>query len=70
MTRIEDDDSGVTAYFEDGTKARGDILVGADGIKSVGKSSFWQNLRLGHVFADIDNSKFEPIYSNVLPMTF
>ncbi|KAK6070459.1 early conidial development-2 [Seiridium cupressi] len=35
VKRIEHDDQGVTAYFEDGTVAKGDILVGADGIKSV-----------------------------------
>lgn len=37
--RIEHDDEGVSVYFEDGTSAKGDILVGADGIKSIGKPS-------------------------------
>lgn len=40
---IEHDDDGVSAYFEDGTSARGDILVGADGINSVGMSSISDN---------------------------
>lgn len=38
VTRIEQDNDGVTVYFEDGASARGDILVGADGINSVGRS--------------------------------
>ena len=32
---VEDDESGVTAIFEDGTQARGDLLVAADGIHSI-----------------------------------
>lgn len=39
VQRIVDNDDEVSVYFEDGTSAKGDILVGADGIKSVGKSS-------------------------------
>jgi 2-polyprenyl-6-methoxyphenol hydroxylase-like FAD-dependent oxidoreductase len=39
VMRIEHDDEGVSVYFEDGTSAKGDILVGADGINSVGKLS-------------------------------
>lgn len=37
---IEDDDHGVTVHFEDGGSAKGDILVGADGINSVGRSNY------------------------------
>ncbi|KAJ8124210.1 hypothetical protein ONZ43_g6 [Nemania bipapillata] len=36
-TRIEHDSIGATVYFDDGTRARGDILVGADGINSIGR---------------------------------
>lgn len=35
LERYEEDDQGVTLHFADGTTARGDLLVGADGIKSV-----------------------------------
>lgn len=34
LTRIEQDAGGVTAVFSDGARARGDLLVGADGIRS------------------------------------
>jgi 2-polyprenyl-6-methoxyphenol hydroxylase-like FAD-dependent oxidoreductase len=32
--RLEQDGSGVTAFFADGSQARGDLLIGADGIRS------------------------------------
>lgn len=35
LTRFHQDESGVTAYFSDGTSARGDLLVGADGVRSI-----------------------------------
>ncbi|MFJ5989240.1 FAD-dependent oxidoreductase [Lentzea sp. NPDC092896] len=35
LSHYESDESGVTAYFSDGSTARGDVLVGADGIRSV-----------------------------------
>ncbi|RYP42277.1 hypothetical protein DL767_000441 [Monosporascus sp. MG133] len=35
VKRIEYDDHGVLVYFEDGSSAKGDIAVGADGINSV-----------------------------------
>lgn len=38
VTRIEQDNDGVSVYFENGVSAKGDILVGADGISSVGRS--------------------------------
>jgi 2-polyprenyl-6-methoxyphenol hydroxylase-like FAD-dependent oxidoreductase len=34
LERIEQDAGGVTAIFADGTRARGDLLVGADGVRS------------------------------------
>jgi 2-polyprenyl-6-methoxyphenol hydroxylase-like FAD-dependent oxidoreductase len=35
LARFEDDGRGVVARFEDGREARGDVLVGADGLRSV-----------------------------------
>ncbi|KAK8059066.1 monooxygenase [Apiospora saccharicola] len=35
VQRIEHDDQGAAVFFEDGTSAKGDILVGADGINSM-----------------------------------
>lgn len=35
IARAEADEAGVSLYFEDGSSAHGDILIGADGIRSV-----------------------------------
>jgi 2-polyprenyl-6-methoxyphenol hydroxylase-like FAD-dependent oxidoreductase len=35
LSHYETDHTGVTASFEDGTRVRGDLLVGADGIRSM-----------------------------------
>lgn len=40
FVRYEIDENGVWAYFDDGTKEFGDILVGCDGINSLGKNIF------------------------------
>jgi 2-polyprenyl-6-methoxyphenol hydroxylase-like FAD-dependent oxidoreductase len=40
FTHYETDADGVTAYFADGTSARGDLLVGADGINSVVRQQY------------------------------
>ncbi|KAF7502831.1 hypothetical protein GJ744_005010 [Endocarpon pusillum] len=42
VMRIEHDDEGVSVDFEDGTTAKGDILVGADGINSVVRTHLLQ----------------------------
>ena len=34
LTRVEQDAAGVTAVFENGSRAQGDLLVGADGMRS------------------------------------
>ncbi|KAJ7511220.1 hypothetical protein B0H11DRAFT_2183261 [Mycena galericulata] len=34
LSRIAEDEHGVTAYFDDGSTAHGDILIGADGMHS------------------------------------
>ena len=40
LHRVEQDGAGVTALFTDGTRERGDLLVGADGIRSTVREQF------------------------------
>ncbi|MGH6741282.1 MAG: FAD-dependent monooxygenase, partial [Bradyrhizobium sp.] len=40
LTRVEQDANGVTAKFADGSSARGDLLVGADGGRSTVRELF------------------------------
>lgn len=40
LTRVEQDATGATAIFADGTRERGDLLVGADGIRSTVRAQF------------------------------
>lgn len=43
LDRFEEDDLGVTLHFTDGTSERGDMLLGADGIKSVVRAQIHGN---------------------------
>lgn len=46
LVSIEQDSSGVTATFADGTRERGDILVGADGVRSTVRELFLPDAHL------------------------
>ncbi|KAG0158029.1 hypothetical protein PDIDSM_5542 [Penicillium digitatum] len=53
IARAEADEAGVSLYFEDGSSAHGDILIGADGIRSRVRQSFIPDYKLqfsGKVF--------------------
>ena len=45
-TRFEQNGYGVTAYFNDGSSAQGDILIGADGIHSAVRQQMYPDARL------------------------
>ncbi|PTB35538.1 uncharacterized protein TrAFT101_009421 [Trichoderma asperellum] len=53
ISRAESNNDGVVLHFEDGSSAYGDILIGADGIRSQVRASFFPDYKLrfsGKVF--------------------
>ncbi|KAL3476604.1 hypothetical protein BJX99DRAFT_258354 [Aspergillus californicus] len=53
LVQAEVNESGVSLHFEDGTSAHGDVLIGADGLKSKVRQSFIPDYKLrftGKVF--------------------
>ena len=61
LAQYESDEKGVSVTFEDGTQARGDLLVGADGIRSMVRKQ-----RVPH--ADIQDTGVRAIYGRI-PIT-
>jgi 2-polyprenyl-6-methoxyphenol hydroxylase-like FAD-dependent oxidoreductase len=45
LSRVEQDAQGVTAIFADGTRVTGDVLVGADGLRSTVRELFLPDLQ-------------------------
>jgi hypothetical protein len=60
ISRAESNDDGVVLHFEDGTSAYGDILIGADGIRSVG---YCVHSVFNFIDANSNTSKSEPLSS-------
>jgi 2-polyprenyl-6-methoxyphenol hydroxylase-like FAD-dependent oxidoreductase len=65
LTRVQQDGDGVTAIFADGTQERGDLLIGADGVRSAVRAQFLPDVQpvyAGYVAwrASIDEADVPP----------
>jgi 2-polyprenyl-6-methoxyphenol hydroxylase-like FAD-dependent oxidoreductase len=45
LTRVEQDSGGVAAVFADGSRATGDLLIGADGVRSTVREQFLPDIQ-------------------------
>jgi 2-polyprenyl-6-methoxyphenol hydroxylase-like FAD-dependent oxidoreductase len=65
LARVEPDERGVTAVFANGTRERGDLLIGADGVRSTVRRQLWPDIEpsyAGYVAwrGLVDESAFPP----------
>jgi len=73
LVRVEQDDRSVTAIFADGTRESGDLLIGADGVRSAVRAQFLPDVkpeyagyfawRALHAEADATPAQRELLYS-------
>ena len=66
FVRVEQDEAGVTAMFSDGSQQRGDLLVGADGMRSTVREQYLPDAQPGYAGyvawrAMLEESEFPPI---------
>ncbi len=71
VVRWDEDAAGVTVHFSNGESARGDALIGADGIQSTVRAGLFgaeemNTFRLGCVYAITRFPETDPVYRNLL----
>ncbi|MHC5905826.1 FAD-dependent oxidoreductase [Streptomyces sp. S6] len=75
LQRVESSATSVTAYFEDGSQERGDLLVGCDGIHSATRQSIFPQAKAPAYTGILDCGAFTrcdsvPLSDGVMRMTF
>ena len=75
LVSYEEDSSGVTLQFQDGSSARADVLIGADGIGSPTRRTMYDNLAEGVKTADPQKAEFYlnhklPIWAGIYVFRF
>jgi 2-polyprenyl-6-methoxyphenol hydroxylase-like FAD-dependent oxidoreductase len=71
LAGVESDATGVTAHFADGSRQRGDLLIGADGLHSTVRASLLPDLKPGYAGyvawrGVIDERAVEPSWRELL----
>ena len=75
LVSYEEDSTGVTLKFQDGSSARADVLIGADGIGSPTRRTMYDNLAEGVKTADPQKAEFYlnhklPIWAGIYVFRF